>query len=215
MYIDSMQYDSHQANDVVIGNSYAVINNWGSGWETGRIDEMYNPYGFQSWMHFLGSQMRRHYSAKYRDINLTGYETASGERKDNLDSRNQSVTDAVSTVGQFSNNPAIKRLWEIASLTDNWNDNGAKKFSGKLLKKVYMMLQSLNIKPLLFPTACGSIQMEYEKETGEYLEFEVFEENTHVFSIDINGHEKGWVLPSVEESENVKKLVDDFYVQNA
>ena len=62
-------------------------------------------------------------------------------------------------------------LSEIEKLKDNWNDNGASAFSSKLIEKCRGIVMQLASEPFICPTACGSIQFEYEKENGDYLEF--------------------------------------------
>lgn len=67
------------------------------------------------------------------------------------------------------------QLNKITALTDNWNGNGAPAFSAKHIEMVRELLQNLQYQPYIFPTACQSIQMEYETTEGDYLEFELFE----------------------------------------
>lgn len=65
---------------------------------------------------------------------------------------------------------ASTTLNEIAKLKDNWNNNGANSFSAKLIEKCRGIVMQLAAEPFICPTACGSIQFEYEKENGDYLE---------------------------------------------
>lgn len=73
-------------------------------------------------------------------------------------------------------NESLVRLEEIKSLPDNWNGNGAKMFSPKFISYVRAILTNLDVEPDVFPTARDSIQLEYENSTGDYLEFEIFED---------------------------------------
>ena len=86
------------------------------------------------------------------------------------------------------------QLAEIYNLKDNWNDNGAKSFSRRLIDRVSELLMVLPIEPQIYPTACESIQLEYEKESGEYLEFEVSENEITVLEIDSSGN-KEFIIP--------------------
>ncbi|KJE25644.1 hypothetical protein LG52_3208 [Geobacillus kaustophilus] len=43
------------------------------------------------------------------------------------------------------------------------------------------MIHTVIKQPKLFPTARDSIQLEFEKENGDYLEFELFENKIDVF----------------------------------
>ena len=66
-------------------------------------------------------------------------------------------------------------LDQIASLKNNWNDNGAEAFSKEIIQRSRDLITTLDRQPMIFPTANDSIQFEYEKENGDYLEFELFE----------------------------------------
>ncbi len=63
----------------------------------------------------------------------------------------------------------------IEALQSNWNGYGADSFSVDLISKVREFVVSAVIQPDIFPTARDSIQIEYEKDNGDYLEFEFFE----------------------------------------
>lgn len=70
---------------------------------------------------------------------------------------------------------SFKRIREIELLEDDWNNNGAKAFSPQIIQRVRSIVSTLAKQPFIFPTARESIQMEYEKSNGDYLEFELFE----------------------------------------
>ena len=105
----------------------------------------------------------------------------------------------------------LKKLDEIASLEDNWNDNGANAFDPRLIDKVREIIEQSNIQPDVFPTACNSIQLEYSKKSGMYLEFEVTLDDTkyEAYRIDSLGKEKLFLLPS--KIEDINKTVNEFY----
>lgn len=66
----------------------------------------------------------------------------------------------------------LARLESIASLPDNWNGNGAKVFSKGLIVKVKKLILSLERQPEIFPTACDTLQLEYEREDPKGLSVE-------------------------------------------
>lgn len=66
------------------------------------------------------------------------------------------------------------RFEEISKLPDNWNDRGSNKVSTELLDYVKNILAVLDVEPDIFPTARDSIQLEYNNNSGDYLEFEIF-----------------------------------------
>lgn len=101
-------------------------------------------------------------------------------------------------------------LNEIAELDKNWNGNGANPFSAGLIKKCRKILMQLAEEPFICPTACGSVQFEYEKENGEYLEFEIYEDRIEVFWAK-DSKEKEYKLQSNNATNEMKQLVENFY----
>ena len=59
---------------------------------------------------------------------------------------------------------ALEAIEVIRGLEDNWNNNGAKPFSEKLINKAINLVNELTPTPEVFPTACNSIQLEWESE---------------------------------------------------
>lgn len=84
---------------------------------------------------------------------------------------------------------AINNLREFK---ENWNGYGAKGFSSELcdfLEKIIKELDEEN-QPKVFPTGRESIQIEYEKDNGEYLEIEIFSpDRIELFQISENEDE--------------------------
>lgn len=76
---------------------------------------------------------------------------------------------------QISN---IDLLDSFLTLNDNWNGNGASKFDSDFINRVKAIVLKLEIDPKIYPTGRGSIQLEYEKKNGDYIEFEIFQNNT-------------------------------------
>lgn len=104
----------------------------------------------------------------------------------------------------------LKKLEVIASLPDDWNANGAKSISDELIRKMRDFLLFLEIQPEIFPTAYGSLQMEYDKMDGSHLEIELTEDKyAEVFKVDPTGSES---LMEIEAKvEEINRLVSDFY----
>jgi len=99
------------------------------------------------------------------------------------------------------------RLHDYSLFEDNWNLYGAKPFSTKLLNLAWNKIRELEIQPEVFPTMCDSIQFEYEKENGDYLEFEIYEDRIEVFEI-IDGEEDECKL---DVSYDLNKIVNGFH----
>ncbi len=104
----------------------------------------------------------------------------------------------------------LKKLDQIEALEDNWNGNGAKAFNKQLLKKTRKIITLLEKQPEVFPTGCDSIQIEYEKNDGSYLEIELsLAKQWNVFKIDSTGKEYTFSITS--NIEPLIKVVDEFY----
>lgn len=106
---------------------------------------------------------------------------------------------------------ASAALSEIEKLKDNWNDNGASSFSPKLVEKCREIAMQLAAEPFICPTACGSIQFEYEKENGDYLEFEIYEDRIEGFLDTLVGGEEEFNLQGISATDQMKQMVVDFY----
>lgn len=102
----------------------------------------------------------------------------------------------------------LKKLRDIANLKDNWNQHQAKAFSSELIEKCNSILNELTIPPFITPTACNSIQFEWNKENGDYLEFEIFEEKIEVFILTRKGEEKEFLLG---KNKNPNQLLKEFF----
>lgn len=78
----------------------------------------------------------------------------------------------------------FKKLAVIDSLEFNWNNNGAEAFSSSLVNTCYNLIYNIIRQPELFPTGRNSIQIEFEKEDGSYLEFEIFENSVEMLYVN-------------------------------
>ena len=101
----------------------------------------------------------------------------------------------------------LTKLREYSQLEDNWNFEGAKAFSKKLIDLTWDKIGKFEIQPEVFPTMRESIQFEYEKENGDYLEFEIYEDKIEVFDI-INKSENEYTLAV---SDDLNNIVNDFH----
>lgn len=104
-----------------------------------------------------------------------------------------------------------EKLIGISQLENNWNENGAEKFSYKLIVKCYSILVGLPFLPEIFPVADGSIQFEYEKKDGSYLEFNIFEDEISEFLSYPNEKE-------IEKNVSIDKIseeVKNFYERSS
>lgn len=104
----------------------------------------------------------------------------------------------------------LKKLDQIAVLEDGWNGNKAKAFEKQFILTVRSIITALEIQPEIFPTARDSVQFEYEKEDGSYLEIEInSDDKWEVFEINRDGEEKYFSI--VANIEAIIKVVNSFY----
>ncbi len=78
----------------------------------------------------------------------------------------------------------INKILSFKKLEAGWNGNNSEPFSSKLIEHAldFINLSNLKYQPSVFPTGRQSIQLEYEKSNGSYLEIEVFEDNYTMYS---------------------------------
>lgn len=103
---------------------------------------------------------------------------------------------------------SYQKISEIRCLEDNWNGNGAPKFSSQLLDSVLSIVEKLTRQPSIFPTARESIQLEYENDVGDYLEFEVFEGGR--LKKFFYGHDGKMITEDIP-IETIYEVVNNFY----
>lgn len=104
----------------------------------------------------------------------------------------------------------LKKLETIALLQNNWNSNGAKAFSASLIAKARNLIMFLEIQPEVFPTACDSLQLEYDREDGSHMEIELTEsDNAEIFTVDNKGCES--IINISASPETINKVVSNFY----
>lgn len=104
----------------------------------------------------------------------------------------------------------LNKLEEIASLKEDWDHKGAKAFSREQIMKVRDLIIFLSVQPEIIPTACGTIQLEYEKENGAYLEFEIKEDDIiRIYEEHPEGKNSGEIVDA--DIGTINRIVQDFY----
>lgn len=101
----------------------------------------------------------------------------------------------------------VKLCYHIQGLKNNWDGANAEKFDENLIFKVAHILKALPQQPDIFPTTRKSIQLEYEKPSGDYLEFEIFQDNITCLMV-INDEE---THPTITEDSQIKNHIQQFY----
>lgn len=106
----------------------------------------------------------------------------------------------------------IQRLNRIREFEDNWNGYGAHPFAPEFVASVRELIEHLDRQPEIFPTAQNTIQFEYDKDNGDYLELEIFEDGTvDTFMLLNNGESNENTIENNVEAIN--RLVKIFYGQ--
>lgn len=75
----------------------------------------------------------------------------------------------------------INKINSFENLKDNWNGYGAQPIPLKVINKAYTLANELTPVPEAFPTACDSIQLEWEI-NGVYVELEIFENEIKLYA---------------------------------
>jgi len=114
------------------------------------------------------------------------------------DSRRYSLTD-------YKRNKLI--LNNFLKLEENWNLNKAQKFSSNLINKSLKLLAKMEFQPQIFPTSRNSIQFEYEKENGDYLEVEIFDKSIQIYQNKNNCE----IEKELNNFDDIKKTVGTFH----
>ena len=113
-------------------------------------------------------------------------------------------------VNQTKLSDNLDRLDRFANFQYNWNGYGAEPIPNQLIVRTKNLLQNLKEQPDVFPTANKSIQIEYEKTNGEYLEFEIFGDNhVHMFRVYADGTECDETFNF--DLSQINKNVGEFY----
>ena len=94
----------------------------------------------------------------------------------------------------------------FGELSDNWNGYDAEKISKDVIMSAITAVYLIEIQPDVFPTGRNSIQFEYEKKNGDYLEFEIY--SNHITMLKIIGDTE---FEENVASTDLNKLVENFY----
>lgn len=85
-------------------------------------------------------------------------------------------------------------------------DSTVASFGTDFLASIECILKELPYQPEIFPTYQGTVQLEYEKTSGKYLEIEITPENAmSIFKISDTGEE----TEENYEKSDIKKIVKE------
>ncbi len=104
----------------------------------------------------------------------------------------------------------LNKLGQIRSLRDNWNGNGAPALPKDVINRVEALISELVIQPEVFPTALGTIQLEYDNSRRDHMEIEISgSDNAELFMIKYNGEESYETIPAT--ADEINKRIGEFY----
>lgn len=104
----------------------------------------------------------------------------------------------------------LAKVQSLEKLEENWNHNDASPFHPKLIETCLDLVNAIVRQPDVFPTARDSIQFEYEKENGEYLEFEIFEDGMTMLQVDEHDTETEKSFSTIDINQ-MNQIISEFY----
>lgn len=104
----------------------------------------------------------------------------------------------------------LQKLKDLEKLEYNWNGNGAEPFTTEVLNNANYIYHNIIREPKIFPTGRKSIQFEYEKNNGDYLEFEIFHDRVEVY-MEVSEEEKEITIPLINVVKKVNEVINEFF----
>jgi hypothetical protein len=103
-------------------------------------------------------------------------------------------------------NHSLQVINSFKALKPNWDTYNGLEISDLVIKKSISILSKLNEIPDIFPTGRGSIQFEFEKQNGDYLEFEIFEDSIKYYLKTKSIEEEN----NLDNSDDIKFLISQY-----
>lgn len=101
------------------------------------------------------------------------------------------------------------KLNKIKALQENWDGYGAPTIDATAIENSEELISAFCIQPCVYPTARGSVQMEYEKENSDYLEIEIFDDRVEIYTEYADGRSEENAMPV--DVDAITKVVESFY----
>ncbi len=104
----------------------------------------------------------------------------------------------------------MDRISIFEHLGDNWNGNGAKAFERKLIERVREIVGDLEIQPEIFPSAAGTIELEYGNSRRDFMGISIgSDDKAEVFIVMYNSEE---IFETIDATANaINERVKKFY----
>ena len=104
----------------------------------------------------------------------------------------------------------MDKLEMINILENDWDGNEAKAFSPAFIEKVSEIVSELSIQPEVFPTALGTIQLEFDNSRRDHMEIEIGESvDAEVYISMFGGEECIEKIPA--DADSINSYVSRFY----
>ena len=104
----------------------------------------------------------------------------------------------------------MDKLETIKMLEHDWDGNEAKAFSPEFIEEVSEIVSGLTIRPEIFPTALGTIQLEYDNFRRDHMEIEIGKSvDAEVFIAMFDGEEYIEKIPA--DADSINSYVSRFY----
>lgn len=118
----------------------------------------------------------------------------------------ENVSGQVDDVRSFN----LRKIEAIAGLKKDWNGNGAPSFSKKMIRKVTDIVNGLIIQPEVFPTAMGTIQLEFDNSRRDHMEIEITPDGAaEIFTVTYDGRELFDSIPA--DTDSLNRRISSFY----
>ena len=104
----------------------------------------------------------------------------------------------------------LNKIYEYSRLQYNWNGNGAEPYTPEVIDLAWSHLMKIEKQPEVFPPAIGAIQFEWEKENGDYLDFEIYADRIELFMI-VGGAE---LEQNLSTDADLNWIVNEFWEES-
>lgn len=104
---------------------------------------------------------------------------------------------------------SLRSINEIKELKKNWNGNDTEPFSSELISLITKITENLVVQPMIFPTGRNSIQLDYENDKNDYLEFEIFENSEKAKMFFLNHDDKNGTKHV--DFDKMNNIIREFY----
>ena len=104
----------------------------------------------------------------------------------------------------------LNKLTMMQGQKAGWDGKDAPAFADSVMKKARGIIEKIDIQPEVFPTALGSIQLEYDNSKCDHMEIEINDSDVaEILIVKYSGEESFESIPASPEA--ISKKVGEFY----